>query len=236
MIEHGDLRLYYEASDQMTTAAAASAAVSGTPVTCKVGCSACCYMQIHISSSEALGLAVFIMDHPTLRANLTKYVENVIQLWSKPSLVKRFKDKPPRPSQQQDIHWGFQIPCPLLTADDMCAAYDLRPLRCRAHQVCSPPENCAPGGKSDQIAMLRPSRENRRQVEDQMRMTLLYDRFVSIEEAYVNESHGLLGALVLRAVEALERRTENTEPTEHTVVGGPADDEDDYVRSPSDEC
>jgi hypothetical protein len=223
MIGHADLRLFYEAHEQTHQEAAASTAIAGEPVTCTKGCSACCYQHVVISSSEALNIATFVMEYPVLRENFRKYRVMLESHWSRPALVKRFKKKSPREKQRSEVHWSFQLPCPLLTDNDECVIYDvpgLRPLRCRTHQVSSPPENCAPlrkGGKGQRpVVIVQPGPTTQQDMQERMQRAGLGFRFRSIIDRYRQEGHGLLGSIVWHSIQALERR--NVTKTEETEV------------------
>jgi Fe-S-cluster containining protein len=96
-------------------------------ITCRKGCSHCCYHPLMISVLEGIEL----------------YRGLVAQgVWSKlrPAIV-----------EHQDATWGLSLevwllsmrPCPLLK-DDLCSAYDVRPMSCRITVSVGDPHLCHP--------------------------------------------------------------------------------------------
>ena len=221
MIEHGDLRLYYEAQDQAFGTAAGSAAAGGSPISCHEGCSACCYQHVMVTTSEAVNIATWVLGEPEYRERVETYVEAVEAAWDTPTLVKRFKNKKPRVQQRVDIHWKFQIACPLLTNNGLCAIHDvdaMKPLKCRTHQVASPAENCAYGSAVTDIALIQPTDDVWRELRGRLQMALLEQQYVDIEKRYVQEGVGLLGVLVWRVIQALEARQEENDAGDDAEV------------------
>lgn len=98
-------------------------------ITCRPGCAYCCYHPIMISVLEAIPIYGYLQKWG---------------LWTD-ELKKRLKET-------SDLQYGTSfetwlyamIPCPLLTAEKKCMAYDARPLICRAYLATSDPENCHP--------------------------------------------------------------------------------------------
>lgn len=95
-------------------------------VSCRKGCSACCHMEVEVTSYEADILA--------------KRVENGFSI----DRERLFKQ-----SQRglQDKAWsaGIKLPesrCVFLNSEGACGVYEDRPAMCRRHSVTSPAKNC----------------------------------------------------------------------------------------------
>jgi Fe-S-cluster containining protein len=109
-----------------------------TRVTCTVGCASCCYHPVSISILEGILIYRWLKDH---------------NKWTT-KLKQKLQDVADRQYGTSYEVWLFAlIPCPLLTEDKKCSAYEARPLICRAYYAKGDPHYCHPHrlGSSTQI-------------------------------------------------------------------------------------
>lgn len=105
--------------------------LGGATIPCRLGCSACCYILATVTLAEAIHLVAALkigghkFDHDAIRRQFEIVIDPAMDL-----------------PKWQDA----QEPCVALVGD-RCAAYDARPLTCRAHYVVGPPEDCSPPAK-----------------------------------------------------------------------------------------
>jgi len=98
-------------------------------ITCSAGCASCCYHPIAISILEAVPIYRSLVRHGKWNA----------------ALKKRLKD-----TGTQQLGMAYQvwllalIPCPLLTEDKRCSAYEERPFVCRTLYSVGDPYFCHP--------------------------------------------------------------------------------------------
>jgi Fe-S-cluster containining protein len=127
-------------------------AVNGTlgedvPVTCKRGCANCCHLPPAISLADALRVAVECREVverllPVLKAESAHYA--AVFALDRAAAVDALITAP--------------RPCAFLTADNDCAVYEARPLRCRSMLVetddpklCLPQPTSAPVGQRHEL-------------------------------------------------------------------------------------
>jgi len=100
----------------------------GEPISCKKGCSACCYQKVQIGDSEARAIVEFMIaervpfSHSIMQAQAAHDKLTDAQYWQLPKEERR---------------------CPFLSEDGACNVYAVRPLACRKYLVLSEPELCA---------------------------------------------------------------------------------------------
>lgn len=96
------------------------------PSSCQKGCSACCHMEVEITSYETEILKDLIQaGHRIDFQRLSKQSHRALQdpLWK----------QGPRNSDSQ---------CVFLNQEGSCSIYEHRPVMCRRHSVSSPAKNC----------------------------------------------------------------------------------------------
>lgn len=100
----------------------------GEGVTCKKGCSHCCYHPVYLSLFEGIALYQWLYENgmwsSKLRDTLKKHAEGVQDL-------------------APEVWMLSLIPCPLLK-DNLCTIYDGRPFACRITFSAGDPEECHP--------------------------------------------------------------------------------------------
>ncbi len=95
-------------------------------ISCKKGCSACCHMEVEITTYEAQILAKLIQDgHAIDHDRLQRQSERSLQ-------DCQWKQGPRNPDSK----------CVFLNNEGACSIYEHRPVMCRRHSVTSPAKNC----------------------------------------------------------------------------------------------
>lgn len=118
----------------------------GEEVSCKIGCTACCYYLVPLSEVEAHNIkaAVEEMEEPQ-RSEIRRRFEHANNHfeengWFKKA-AKAFKTSEKESVKVINEYFQENIACPFLE-NDMCSIHSNRPTACREHLVLSPPENC----------------------------------------------------------------------------------------------
>jgi Fe-S-cluster containining protein len=110
-----------ELLEQIDSAVSAVAARFPDEFRCRKGCSDCCHAAFDISLAEA----VLIMEHFNLLGRKTRR-----------DILKRAKHAKRRWEDALNARENLsliRIACPLLSPDDQCLLYDVRPVNCRTY-------------------------------------------------------------------------------------------------------
>jgi Fe-S-cluster containining protein len=103
-------------------------------VSCKKGCANCCSHPLYISILEAIPIHRHLAEHgqwtPSFRRQLEAHAKKTVGL-AIPVWVM------------------LNAPCPLLTSEKMCSAYDARPANCRLTFSTGDPDYCHPHALRD---------------------------------------------------------------------------------------
>lgn len=97
-------------------------------VTCKKGCSFCCYIGVSVSKEEADLIKSFGVKPNQER--LTKQLEVLPQDLKREDIVSTWEKI------------SYQDRACIFLKDNECSIYEARPLICRTYKVASPAENC----------------------------------------------------------------------------------------------
>jgi Fe-S-cluster containining protein len=105
-------------------------AANGRSVSCKAGCSACCHIQVSVTSEDAENIleTVIAAQVPVSASRLSAQL----------ALEREHGEDS---AEMQRIPFT-QRACIFLQNDGMCGVYVVRPPRCRAYAVVSPAEDC----------------------------------------------------------------------------------------------
>jgi len=145
----GLLPIFRSLTDKLVTIAIDAAATENKAISCKTGCTACCYMAVPVSEPEAYRLrdVVDAMPEPQRSAVQARFAA-AMDVFRNSGLIQ---DMFQRPRTEEDIpkfmaglhaYFAKWHPCPFLE-NDRCSIYEERPLICREFMVSSPPENCS---------------------------------------------------------------------------------------------
>lgn len=98
-------------------------------ISCTSGCASCCHYPLAVSILEGISLYQWLVDHylwtPRLKAKLVEVKEQTLGL-------------------SPEVWLLAMIPCPLLTAELLCSAYESRPFMCRTIFSKGDPFYCHP--------------------------------------------------------------------------------------------
>lgn len=123
----------------------------GLPISCCVGCAACCRQLVPISGIEARRLRDLVraLPEPRRSAVIARFAEALRRL-DEAGLLDPIRDLDGPDTDHQSlglayVHQG--IPCPFLDAES-CSIHPERPIVCREYLVTSPAKNCQTPGES----------------------------------------------------------------------------------------
>ncbi len=123
---------------------------ASTPISCKMGCAACCRMLVPLSPPEAFSLREYVEQLPNdRRSQLLNRLSDAKNRLTRAGLWAQLNDvaeaSKPMPDEALDpinrAYYALRIPCPYLE-DEMCSIYEARPAACRELLVTSPAELC----------------------------------------------------------------------------------------------
>lgn len=144
-------------ADGVARSVAEATEQTGTKISCKKGCGACCRQVVPLSELEVLQLRELVCAMPEPRqARLRRRFEEARKKLDEAGLWEVLRH-PTTPNDQADqtetatthVDTAFAleyfrqgIPCPFLE-EESCSIYEDRPVACRQYLVTSPAENCA---------------------------------------------------------------------------------------------
>ena len=103
---------------------------------CRVGCAACCRLQVFVHPHEADAIAAWVTEHLTES--------------ERAELVHRIEETAERGRAMDPGAWRrARLACAFLDESERCQIYALRPLKCRAHvsrnvEACEEPTSPVP--------------------------------------------------------------------------------------------
>lgn len=127
----------------------------GKKVTCKKGCTYCCYHWVEdVYSFEAEIIANYIKEHFSERVNsiITKFREDEKELIKlndimEQKLIENRVNKEVSGIDSTDLllasYYQLERPCALLSDNGICSIYEIRPLTCRIYISFSDPHSCS---------------------------------------------------------------------------------------------
>ena len=162
----------------------------GAATTCTKGCSGCCHHPFFISVAEGILLYKYLARHG---------------LWT-PSLQQRVKDTR---DKTLGVSWGVWMlsntPCSLLE-DNLCIAYDARPLSCRVTYAVSDPELCHPHKMSEETMLVNRGEDQAAFNESEIKLLKRHGLdgvVVPLSEAVLAGEQVVTGKLSLERVERM---------------------------------
>ena len=123
---------------------------AGHPISCRMGCAACCRMLVPVSAPEAFALKDMILALPDARRArmMTKLSETRARV-EQAGLLARLTDvaETTQPLIDEEMeplnreYYALRMPCPFLE-NETCSIYEDRPAACRELLVTTPAELC----------------------------------------------------------------------------------------------
>lgn len=127
----------------------------GKSITCREGCTYCCFHYVTVSLAHGLTIVEFLYKNKKL---LKKFLVNYEKWHEKGySIASSIDDERIKATLSSDkidlamektrplssLYLETQIPCPFLI-NNRCSIYNVRPLSCSGHYSVSPPRWCVP--------------------------------------------------------------------------------------------
>ena len=123
---------------------------AGHPISCRMGCAACCRMLVPVSAPEAFALKDMVQALPEARrAETMKKLVDARARLEEAGLLTRLTDiaettKPLTDEEMEPVnreYYALRMPCPFLE-NETCSIYEDRPAACRELLVTTPAELC----------------------------------------------------------------------------------------------
>ena len=139
---------------------------SGHPISCRMGCAACCRMLVPVSAPEAFALKDMIQALPDARrARLMNKLSEARARVEQAGLLARLTDvaettQPLTDEEMEPVnreYYALRMPCPFLE-NETCSIYEDRPAACRELLVTTPAELCQDMVKNEVQALAVPVR------------------------------------------------------------------------------
>lgn len=121
---------------------------AGRQISCREGCSACCWQAVAIAPAEARRISEWLAERPEeCQTVLHERFRKAAARLEDSGIAQSLRAASHRLSREATLELGLRysalsIPCPFLE-DGRCSIYAIRPMRCREYMVVSPPEHCA---------------------------------------------------------------------------------------------
>lgn len=122
----------------------------GEPVSCQMGCAACCRMLVPLSPPEAFALRDYVAGLPAerqdrIRSRIDEIDQRLISHGLASSLREIAETVEAIPDEELDpvnrAYYALRLPCPFLE-NEICSIYEARPAACRELLVTSPASFC----------------------------------------------------------------------------------------------
>jgi len=151
---HRMLPIFQRVANTFIELGAEAAKTSGSAVSCRLGCAACCRQPIPLAEVEIYHIAELVESMPEPQRSEVKrrfaaavgHFEAMgwFERLQKIDLVSASANKGPDPGQLNAAAIDYLnewVSCPFLE-DEACLIHENRPLSCREYLVTSPPDNC----------------------------------------------------------------------------------------------
>ena len=139
------LPLFRGIADAVVKAASEKSAGAGKPVSCRKGCSACCYQLVPVTEAEAYSIAALVESMPEERRKRvlfrfadTKGKLKDAALWD---AISSIRTAGPEHFNLAMAYLRARVACPFLE-EDACSIHADRPISCREYMVSSDPKWC----------------------------------------------------------------------------------------------
>lgn len=133
----GLARLAMDRADAGVEQASAESAAGGRPVSCRKGCTACCFHLVPLSPAEAFSIRDTVGGLPARERSAVRS-----RFRRRQARLERAGSPGTSLLSDPESYFKARIPCPFL-ARGVCAIHPSRPLACREHLVVSPASQCA---------------------------------------------------------------------------------------------
>jgi Fe-S-cluster containining protein len=139
---------------------------AGHPISCRMGCAACCRMLVPVSAPEAFALKDMIQTLPDAhRARSMNNLSEARARLEQAGLLERLTDvaETTQPLTDEEMeplnreYYVLRMPCPFLE-NETCSIYEDRPAACRELLVTTPAELCQDMVKNEVQALPVPVR------------------------------------------------------------------------------
>lgn len=139
---------------------------AGHPISCRMGCAACCRMLVPVSAPEAFALEDMIQALPEARRRwMMNKLSDARARLREAGLLARLTDvaETTQPLTDEEMeplnreYYALRMPCPFLE-NEICSIYEDRPAACRELLVTTPAELCQDMVKNEVQALPVPVR------------------------------------------------------------------------------
>lgn len=135
-----------ELADALIAEAVAAVDRERSEITCRAGCSACCFQPVPVTEPEARFLGELVGSLPEdQQESVRSRVRETVSALEIGNLDRAFEQVDRLTQQDLEAlaarYRRTRMPCPFLSGG-MCSIYEQRPLACREYLVTSPAEHC----------------------------------------------------------------------------------------------
>jgi Fe-S-cluster containining protein len=144
---HKMLPVFQQVTNLYAEMGIAATKSEGKSISCKKGCTACCYHMIGLAEFETYHITEIIEGMPEpQQSEVKERIKKALAHFTETGWIERFEncaDYSNKESLEVFLDYFKEgVPCPFLV-DEACSIYDDRPLMCREYLVTSPAENCS---------------------------------------------------------------------------------------------
>jgi len=141
----------HELDDSLVAESVAATDRQHRKITCRFGCTACCYQLVPVSEVEARFLNKLVDSLPrdqsdAVRASAAAVVRDLDAEGHLPEMSRFDRLSHSDLTSLATRYFRMHAPCPFLEGET-CSIYEQRPLACREYLVTSPSERCEQFGE-----------------------------------------------------------------------------------------